>query len=45
MDSDDDNSQEEKFVKKTVLEILRNEESYKMIEIEKIGFFKTIKQN
>jgi hypothetical protein len=39
VDDDEDNSPEEKYAKKNVLEILRNDKTYKLIEDEKRGLF------
>ena len=43
VDADEENSAEEKFVKKTILELLRDERTYRLVQEEKEEFFKTIK--
>jgi hypothetical protein len=43
VDDDEDNSPEEKYAKKNVLEILRNDKTYKLIEDEKRDLFQVLK--
>ena len=45
MDDDEDNSKEEKYVKKSILDILKSKSASKIINQELVTFYKMINKN